>query len=168
MTFGPTALSQVYGIPLVAAAAIITAYFVGSISGTFSGGFGAQKTTNHVGLLVVCVLSAAGAMGLIATGMLPVSLLWLPAGAFGFALGFANPSRDIIVRGIAPPHARGKVYGLVYGGMDAGAALAPLPLGWLLDHGYPSALFAVAAIAVLAVLPSVLMLRERTMRAAPA
>lgn len=68
MTFGPTALSQAYGVPLVAAAAIITAYFVGSISGTFAGGFGAALATHHSRVIAGCVVTAAIAMGFIATG----------------------------------------------------------------------------------------------------
>ena len=38
---------------------------------------------------------------------------------------------------VAPPGATGRTFGLVYSGFDIGSMLAPLLLGWFLDHGWP-------------------------------
>lgn len=164
LTFAPTVVAKLYDVPLVAAAAVLTAYFVGSIAGTLAGGIGAARSGDHGALVAACLACAVVGLAFLASGSLPASLVWIPAAGAGFAFGFSNPSRDIMVRQVTPEHARGKVYGFVYAGMDAGSAIAPWPLGWLLDHGHAGAVFAVAACAVLASLPTVLVLR----RASPA
>jgi hypothetical protein len=35
------------------------------------------------------------------------------------------------------PGATGRVYGLVYSGLDAGMAIAPAVFGWMMDHRMP-------------------------------
>ncbi len=85
----------------------------------------------------------------------------------GFVLGSIGPSRDIIVRGIAPPEARGKVYGFVYSGLDLAGLIAPLLFGWALDHGRPDLVFIGAAVFLVAAIPTVLRVRRRGTAAAP-
>jgi MFS family permease len=46
----------------------------------------------------------------------------------------AGPSRDLLVKRSAPDNATGRVYGVVYGGLDIGQALVPLLIGSLMDH----------------------------------
>jgi len=56
----------------------------------------------------------------------------------------ANPSRDLLVKRAAPPGATGRVYGVVYSGLDVGMAGAPALFGLfglLLDNGRPDALW---------------------------
>lgn len=162
LAFAPTAAAKLYDLPLVAAAAILTAFFAGSLAGTIAGGFGAARTTRHGTMAAVSIGAAALALALIATAWLPFVLAAVASAAFGFGVGFANPSRDILVREIAPPHARGKVYGFVYAGMDAGAAFAPVPLGWLLDRGVPSAVFASGAASLAVAILMLVLLRGRS------
>ena len=74
----------------------------------------------------------------------------------GFCVGFAGPSRDILVRRAATSTfgtgAFGRVYGFVYSGIDAGLALAPLVFGPLMDAGKPAhVLWGVATLQVLAI-----------------
>ena len=52
----------------------------------------------------------------------------------GFASGIAGPSRDLLVKRSTPENATGRVYGVVYSGLDIGQALAPLAFGALMDH----------------------------------
>jgi MFS transporter, FSR family, fosmidomycin resistance protein len=88
--------------------------------------------------------------------MLPLLL-----GAAGFAGGFTNPSRDLIVRAATPAGSTGKVYGFVYSGLDVGSIAAPVAFGWLLDRGEPAAVFyAVVGVLALSIL-TVLRLPER-------
>jgi FSR family fosmidomycin resistance protein-like MFS transporter len=47
----------------------------------------------------------------------------------GLASGSAGPSRDLLVKRITPDNASGRVYGVVYAGLDIGQALAPLFFG---------------------------------------
>jgi Major Facilitator Superfamily. len=52
----------------------------------------------------------------------------------GFASGIAAPSRDLLVKKSTPENATGRVYGVVYSGLDIGQALSPLIFGVLMDH----------------------------------
>jgi MFS family permease len=52
----------------------------------------------------------------------------------GFASGIAVPSRDLLVKKSTPENATGRVYGVVYSGLDIGQAIAPLLFGTLMDH----------------------------------
>jgi FSR family fosmidomycin resistance protein-like MFS transporter len=54
-------------------------------------------------------------------------------GAMGFASGIAGPSRDLLVKRSTPENATGRVYGVVYSGLDIGQAVAPLFFGALMD-----------------------------------
>ena len=56
-------------------------------------------------------------------------------GLMGFASGMAGPSRDLLVKRSTPDNASGRVYGVVYAGLDIGQALAPLLFGLLMDNG---------------------------------
>jgi MFS transporter, FSR family, fosmidomycin resistance protein len=55
-------------------------------------------------------------------------------GAMGFASGTAGPSRDLLVKAAAPANATGRVYGVVYAGLDIGQAVMPLVIGSLMDR----------------------------------
>jgi FSR family fosmidomycin resistance protein-like MFS transporter len=96
---------------------------------------------------MACVLAS----GAIAPAMVVVAMA-----AMGFGVGFAGPSRDMLVRLATQaelgPNAFGRVYGFVYSGLDVGLATAPLVFGILLDRGQPNAvLWAVAASQCLAI-----------------
>jgi FSR family fosmidomycin resistance protein-like MFS transporter len=55
-------------------------------------------------------------------------------GVMGFATGISGPSRDLLVKKSTPENATGRVYGIVYSGLDIGQAIAPLFFGTLMDH----------------------------------
>ena len=81
-------------------------------------------------------------MGLfLATGLVPYDAIVIPFMVIGAGLGIAAPSRDLIVRSATPPGVSGRVYGIVYSGIDLGAALSPLVFGIFLDIGLPKFLF---------------------------
>jgi len=46
---------------------------------------------------------------------------------------------------VTPAHARGKVYGFVYSGIDLGSSVGPPLVGWLLDTGRPQLVFLASA-----------------------
>jgi len=60
----------------------------------------------------------------------------------GFGSGIAGPSRDLLVRRATPPGATGRVYGIVYSGLDVGSAFAPAVFGILMDAGQPALIWA--------------------------
>jgi len=65
----------------------------------------------------------------------------------GIASGMAGPSRDLIVKRAAPEGATGRVYGVVYSGLDIGQAFAPLVFGSLMDLHRPADVWLGIAIA---------------------
>jgi len=79
-------------------------------------------------------LAAMLALGL-AFAELPPVLVPVIFGAMGFVSGVAGPSRDLLVKRSTPANATGRVYGVVYAGLDIGQATAPLIFGALMDHG---------------------------------
>ena len=73
-------------------------------------------------------------------------------GVMGFASGMAGPSRDLLVKRSTPDNASGRVYGVVYAGLDIGQAVMPLIFGVLMDHGqYRSVLLGLVALQVVLV-----------------
>ena len=64
----------------------------------------------------------------------------------GLFSGTAGPSRDLIVKRASPENATGRVYGVVYAGLDIGQALAPLLYGTLMDLHQPATLWIAIAV----------------------
>jgi FSR family fosmidomycin resistance protein-like MFS transporter len=132
--FAPEAARQLHGVPVALAALCLTVYMVCSAAGMVLGGFLAAAPRR-------CEQVVAAGFGLaaliaLAIGVLPVPALAVPAlfGAMGFASGIAAPSRDLLVKRSSPENATGRVYGVVYSGLDIGQAISPLIFGTLMDH----------------------------------
>ena len=132
--FAPEAARQLHGVPMALAALCLTVYMVCSAGGMVLGGFLAADPAR-------CEKVVAAGFGLaaliaLAIGVAPIPALAVPAlfGAMGFASGIAAPSRDLLVKRSTPANATGRVYGVVYSGLDIGQALSPLVFGTLMDH----------------------------------
>jgi MFS family permease len=132
--FAPEAARQLHGVPLALAAACVTVYMVASACGILLGGF-LVADPQRCERIMAAGLGVAAAIAL-AIGFAPLPALAVPAlfGAMGLATGLAGPSRDLIVKRSTPDHATGRVYGVVYAGLDIGQALAAPLFGGLLDH----------------------------------
>lgn len=150
--FAPSLLRDLYGLSLAAATSALTAYLAGSAAGLATGGFlaGAEKRQEKlVGFAFLC--SAALAL-LLAFSIVPG---WAVLGIMplmGFGVGIAGPSRDMLVRKSTVARlgtgAFGRIYGLVYSGLDVGLATAPLIFGPLMDAGKTRFVFAGMSIAL--------------------
>ena len=68
----------------------------------------------------------------------PAGMVPLLFGAMGLGAGIAGPSRDLLVKRSSPDNATGRVYGVVYSGLDIGQAVAPLLFGSLMDMHQPA------------------------------
>jgi MFS family permease len=140
-TFGPEAAGRLHGIEAQRAALYLTVYMLASAAGIVLGGFVASdpqraEPTIAVGYgVAACVALALGLLAMPAWAV-PVAFA-----AMGVGSGIAGPSRDLLVRRASPPGATGRVYGLVYSGLDTGMALAPLGFGWLMDRGMTAAVW---------------------------
>ena len=56
----------------------------------------------------------------------------------GLGMGLAGPSRDLLVKRATPPGATGRVYGMVYSGLDIGMSVSPTLFGLMMDARHPS------------------------------
>jgi predicted MFS family arabinose efflux permease len=133
-SFAPEAARQLHAVPAALAANCLTLYMVCAACGMVLGGFLASDPERSERIVGVALGLAACVALLVAFGNLPAWSVPMLFGAMGFATGTAGPSRDLLVKRSAPDNATGRVYGVVYGGLDIGQALVPLLIGTLMDH----------------------------------
>jgi predicted MFS family arabinose efflux permease len=144
-TFMVAALPLIHGVAVAAAAAALTAWLVASTAGTLAGGWIADRSRNLVAVVAVMMLSCAALVVLLGVMPMGETLVVVAAAAAGFCLGVVMPSRDLLVRQAAPAGTTGQVFGFVSAGLPLGGALAPAPMGWLMDLGAPAAVFLASA-----------------------
>ena len=132
-SFAPAAARELHAVPLPWVAACLSIYMVCSAVGMVGGGFLAADPAR-------CEQVVGAGMGLAACVALSVALLpvagWsvpLLFGLMGLFAGSAGPSRDMLVKRSTPENASGRVFGVVYAGLDIGQAFAPLVFGRLMD-----------------------------------
>jgi len=136
--FAPEAARQLHDVPARWAALCLTFYMVASACGMVLGGFLAADASRSEKIVGIGFGIAAGLA--LTIGFVPISAMAVPVlfACMGVAAGIAGPSRDLIVKRVAPPNATGRVYGVVYSGLDIGQAAAPLMFGPLLDLHRPA------------------------------
>ena len=143
-------MHEMYGLPLAAAAATLTAFLLGGAAGIAAGGVLASRSGAHDRLIAGALAAAAAVAMTIASGVLPAWSVLPAMGAMGFCGGIAGPSRDLLVRRAATARfgqqAFGRVYGFVYSGLDVGLAISPLLFGPLMDGGRFGAVLAGVAL----------------------
>nr|WP_314858477.1 MFS transporter [uncultured Undibacterium sp.] len=141
-SFSATALRDVYGMSLAWATAGYTAYMLTSAAGMIWGGFIAAKTTDHDRTIAVAFSFSAIIAVLLSTGWVSGGMAVVLMGAVGLGAGIAGPSRDLLIRAASPKNATGRVYGVVYSGLDIGLAVSPALFGAIMDAHHPSWVFA--------------------------
>lgn len=146
-TFAPSAAGRLHDVPVALIAMCLTIYMVASAAGMVAGGFLASDPARcerivGAGFGVAAAIALVLALADLAPVLVPVMF-----GAMGFASGIAGPSRDLLVKRSTPANATGRVYGVVYAGLDIGQAVAPLIFGRLMDHGqYASVIVGLAVV----------------------
>ncbi len=146
-SFAPESARHLHDVPLHWVALCLSIYMVGSASGMVLGGFLASDPAR-------CERIVGVGMGLAACIAVGVALLPVPGwsvpvlfGLMGAVTGSASPSRDMLVKRSTPENASGRVFGVVYSGLDIGQALAPLLFGRLMDlHQYSAVWLGLAAV----------------------
>jgi MFS family permease len=133
--FAPEAARQLHAVPIALVAVCLTIYMVCSAGGMVLGGFLASDPARCERVVGVGFGLAACVALLLAFGHLPAAAVPVLFGAMGFSAGIAGPSRDLLVKKSTPDNATGRVYGVVYSGLDIGQAISPLIFGVLMDHG---------------------------------
>lgn len=132
-SFAPGAAQQLHDVPLAWVAACLSIYMVGSASGMVAGGFLARDPQRCERVVGVGMGLAACIALWMALGPVPGWAVPVLFGAMGVVSGSAGPSRDMLVKRSTPANASGRVFGVVYSGLDIGQALAPLLFGRLMD-----------------------------------
>ena len=152
-SFFPALMDQLYGLPIAEGAPLLSVFLFGASGGVLLGGFMAERAGSRHQLVIGAGLASAAAFFVaISLGLFPAALLGIPFALAGILVGLTFPSRDMLVRETAAADARGRVFGFVYSGLDTGAAVAPLIVGLLLDHGDPQAvMWLIAALLLLGV-----------------
>lgn len=141
-----TVMGYLWGTPVEFGAMVLTGYMIGATSGTLVGGWIADTTKrNLMGIVIGLTLVAMAA--LLVLGFVPLPQLLLPVVALagGLALGTSRTPRDVMLKDACPPGEVGKVFGFVSAGLPLGSAVMPVPLGLLIDAGYPVLVLPVVA-----------------------
>ncbi len=136
--FAPEAARQLHEVPAQTAAICLTVYMVCSAAGMVLGGFLVRDPSRCERIVGAGFGMAAAIALLIGFAAMPAWLVPVLFGAMGFGAGIAGPSRDLLVKRSAPDNATGRVYGVVYSGLDIGQAVAPLMFGTLMDMHRPA------------------------------
>jgi MFS family permease len=146
-TFAPVAAGHLHAVPVALVAVCLTVYMVASAAGMVAGGFLASDPSRCERIVGTGFGIAAAVALVLAFAQFPPVLVPVLFGVMGFVSGVAGPSRDLLVKRSTPPNATGRVYGVVYAGLDIGQALAPLVFGRLMDHAqYTSVIVGLALV----------------------
>ena len=137
-TFAPAAARILHDVPVNLAAMCLTIYMVCSAFGMVAGGFLVSDPARCERVIGTGFGVAAVVALILGFTAVPAWLVPVLFGVMGFGAGTAGPSRDLIVKRASPPNATGRVYGVVYSGLDIGQAVAPLMFGTLMDHHQPA------------------------------
>ena len=97
---------------------------------------------------------------------MPVAILFAMFVTIGALQGAIRPSRDLLVRSIAPKSAIGTVFAFVSTGLNVGNAIAPALFGVLLDYGEPRSIFVALAMFYLLGAGTIMASRRRARNAA--
>lgn len=154
-SFGGPALQALYNAPQWIAVGAVTIYMLAGAVGLIAGGYLVSNLKGKAGpetLIAVSLGFAAFSALVVASGAVPVALLPLAIATIGLAAGIAGPSRDMLIRSVTPKGATGRVYGVVYSGLDAGLAVAPIVFGVMMDQKQYGRLFVGMAVALLVAL----------------
>jgi FSR family fosmidomycin resistance protein-like MFS transporter len=158
--FAPEAARQLHAVPLTLVAVCLTAYMVASASGMLVGGFLATDPARSERVVGTGFAMAAGISLLLGLAPLPALAVPVLFACMGFAAGFAGPSRDLLIKRSTPENASGRVYGVVYSGLDIGQAVSPLIFGLLMDQQAWRALFVGLALVQLTLVVTALRVRR--------
>ena len=151
-SFSVSILKAMHGVSFEAATLTLTAYMLFGALGMLVGGFLAVRHDNSDRVVAAAMAVAAVLLALCATGLFGATGTMAVLACTGFAVGVGGPSRDMMIKKATPKGATGRVYGMVYSGLDVGFAISPLLFGLFMDRGwYGATLFGAALVLLLSV-----------------
>ncbi len=148
-SFSVSILKAMHGISFEAATYTLTAYMLSGALGMFVGGFVAARVANSDRVVALAMAAGAVLLAICGTGWLGATATMVVLASTGFAIGIGGPSRDMMIKKATPKGATGRVYGLVYSGLDTGFAISPVVFGVFMDRGWYGATLLGAALVLL-------------------
>ena len=148
-SFSVSLLDAMYGVSFEAATMTLTAYMLCGALGMLVGGYVAARALNSDRVVALCMTAAAVLVALCGTGLLGATGTMVVLAATGLAIGIGGPSRDMMIKKATPKGSTGRVYGMVYSGLDVGFAISPVLFGMFMDRGWFSLTFYGAALVLL-------------------
>jgi MFS family permease len=112
----------------------------------FIGGFIAVRAQFPERVIAVGLVLGSAISILIAMTLVSGSAMMTLFTVMGFCVGIAGPSRDLMIRSATPKEASGRVFGIVYSGLDSGLAIGPLMFGLLMDWRMVPGVFIMIAV----------------------
>ncbi len=147
-SFSVSILKAMHGVSIEAATLTLSAYMLCGALGILVGGFVAARARSSDRVVALSMGSGAVLLALCSTGLLGGTLTMAVLASTGFAIGIGGPSRDMMIKKATPQSATGRVYGMVYSGLDTGLALSPLLFGLFMDRGWYGATLLGAALSL--------------------
>ena len=152
-TFGISTLTLIHNISVADAATILSAYLFASPVGVLCGGWIADRIHNHHIFAASCFVLLSIIFFFLAGVNLHLVTITALLICAGFFSGVISPSRDMLIRSLAPPTEMGKVFGFVSTGFNIAGVVAPPLFGYILDHHSPHSVFwCVGVVSLLTVL----------------
>ena len=168
-SFSVSILKAMHGISFEAATLTLTAYMLCGAVGMLVGGFIATRKVSSDRVVAISMSVAAVLLALCGLGLFGAIGTMVVLAGTGFAVGIGGPSRDMMIKKATPPGATGRVYGMVYSGLDVGFAISPIIFGMFMDRGwYGATLLGAAAVLLLSVVAALGVGRRTTPRLAHA
>ena len=150
-SFSVSALHAIHDAPLAEATTVLTAYLFASPVGVLAGGWVADRIQRRHDLFAaMCFVVMAACVAAIAALRLPLAVTGVLFAVTGLFAGMVSPSRDMLIRSMAPPGEIAKVFGFVSTGFNFGGIAAPVLFGFILDRSDPGFVFWVVAFVCLA------------------
>ena len=163
-SFSVSILKAMHGVSFEAATWTLTAYMLCGALGMGVGGFIAARSAHSDRVVALAMGMGALLLALCGTGWLGAMSTMVVLAGTGFAVGIGGPSRDMMIKRATPPGATGRVYGLVYSGLDVGFAISPILFGRFMDRGWYGATLLGAALILLLSVVAALGVGQRTAR----
>jgi len=142
-----TVLGKLWATPIATASMVLTGYMAGATGGTLIGGCFVDRTKGRGLMGFVTILTLFAMAMFLVLGLVAMPEIALPGIGLlaGLAMGASRTPRDLMLKDACPPGQIGKVFGFVSSGLPLGGAITPVPLGFLIDMGYPVLVLPVVA-----------------------
>lgn len=142
-----TVLGKLWATPIATASMVLTGYMAGATGGTLIGGWFVDRAKGSGIMAFMTILTLFAMAMFLVLGLVAMPEIALPGIGLlaGLAMGASRTPRDVMLKDACPPGQIGKVFGFVSAGLPLGGAITPVPLGFLIDMGYPVLVLPVVA-----------------------